>query len=42
VPEMRDDRSSPDRSTLLSDELPELRDKIGQKITTGILYCVGR
>jgi len=44
VPEMRDDRSSPGRSTLFSDELPELRDQDGQKITTGILYYgyVGR
>jgi hypothetical protein len=32
LPEMRDDRSAPGRNTLLSDELPELRNQDGQKI----------
>ena len=32
LPEMRGDRSAPGRHTLLSDDLPELRDQNGQKI----------
>jgi hypothetical protein len=32
VPEMRDDRSSPGRSTLFSDELPELQYENGPEI----------